>query len=109
LPKGGNFGSDVLKLAQALCGFDAVGGEAAAPTRGERETEADRGRPVIGKAMLQDVLSKNLRPARRRQLVDQVREVCKASVKFRAECLNTHWFLTLDDARHKMEHCDLRP
>ncbi len=23
--------------------------------------------------------------------------------KFRAECLNTHWFLTLDDARHKME------
>ena len=54
--------------------------------------------------MLQDVLSKNLRPARRRQLVDQVREVCKASVKFRAECLNTHWFLTLDDARHKMEH-----
>ncbi len=24
--------------------------------------------------------------------------------KFRAECLNTHWFLTLDDARQKMEH-----
>lgn len=23
--------------------------------------------------------------------------------KFRAECLNTHWFLTLDDARQKME------
>lgn len=24
--------------------------------------------------------------------------------KFRAECLNAHWFLTLDDARKKMEH-----
>ena len=24
--------------------------------------------------------------------------------KFRAECLNAHWFLTLDDARRKMEH-----
>ena len=24
--------------------------------------------------------------------------------KFRAECLNAHWFLTLDDARQKMEH-----
>lgn len=24
--------------------------------------------------------------------------------KFRAECLNTHWFLTLEDARKKMEH-----
>lgn len=24
--------------------------------------------------------------------------------KFRAECLNTHWFRTLDDARQKMEH-----
>lgn len=23
--------------------------------------------------------------------------------KFRAECLNTHWFLSLDDARSKME------
>ena len=23
--------------------------------------------------------------------------------KFRAECLNQHWFLTLDDARQKME------
>ena len=23
--------------------------------------------------------------------------------KFRAECLNQHWFLTLDDARRKME------
>jgi transposase InsO family protein len=23
--------------------------------------------------------------------------------KFRAECLNTHWFMTLDDARTKME------
>jgi|GEM_PF-2713403 len=22
----------------------------------------------------------------------------------RAECLNAHWFLTLDDARRKMEH-----
>jgi putative transposase len=24
--------------------------------------------------------------------------------KFRSECLNTHWFLSLDDARQKMEH-----
>lgn len=24
--------------------------------------------------------------------------------KFRSECLNAHWFLTLDDARQKMEH-----
>jgi putative transposase len=24
--------------------------------------------------------------------------------KFRAECLNTHWFMSLDDARSKMEH-----
>ena len=24
--------------------------------------------------------------------------------KFRADCLNAHWFLTLDDARRKMEH-----
>jgi putative transposase len=24
--------------------------------------------------------------------------------KFRTECLNAHWFLTLDDARQKMEH-----
>ncbi len=24
--------------------------------------------------------------------------------KFRAECLNTHWFLSLDDARSKLEH-----
>jgi len=24
--------------------------------------------------------------------------------KSRAECLNTHWFLTLDDARRKMKH-----
>jgi putative transposase len=24
--------------------------------------------------------------------------------KFRAECLNAHWFLTLEDAREKMEH-----
>lgn len=24
--------------------------------------------------------------------------------KFRAECLNTHWFLTLDDTRQKMVH-----
>lgn len=24
--------------------------------------------------------------------------------RFRAECLNTHWFLTLDDARSKMEN-----
>ena len=24
--------------------------------------------------------------------------------KFRAECLNAHWFMTLDDARRKMEH-----
>ncbi|MVT78840.1 integrase core domain-containing protein, partial [Bradyrhizobium cajani] len=23
--------------------------------------------------------------------------------KFRNECLNTHWFLSLDDARQKME------
>jgi putative transposase len=23
--------------------------------------------------------------------------------KFRSECLNTHWFLSLDDARQKME------
>ena len=23
--------------------------------------------------------------------------------KFRAECLNTHWFMSLDDARAKME------
>jgi putative transposase len=23
--------------------------------------------------------------------------------RFRAECLNAHWFLTLDDARSKME------
>jgi putative transposase len=23
--------------------------------------------------------------------------------KFRAECLNTHWFMSLDDARRKME------
>lgn len=24
--------------------------------------------------------------------------------KFRNECLNTHWFLSLDDARQKMEN-----
>jgi hypothetical protein len=24
---------------------------------------------------------------------------------FRAECLNAHWFLTLDDARSKLEEC----
>ena len=24
--------------------------------------------------------------------------------KFRAECLNTHWFISLDDARSKMGH-----
>ena len=34
--------------------------------------------------------------------------------KFRAECLNAHWFLTLDDARAKMEawrrdYNDVRP
>jgi putative transposase len=25
--------------------------------------------------------------------------------RFRAECLNTHWFLSLADAREKMEDC----
>lgn len=34
--------------------------------------------------------------------------------KFRAECLNAHWFMSLDDARHKMEewrrdYNDVRP
>ncbi|GEB39576.1 hypothetical protein GLI01_36110 [Gluconacetobacter liquefaciens] len=32
--------------------------------------------------------------------------------KFRAECLNTHWFISLDDVRAKMEawrhSCDTR-
>ena len=33
--------------------------------------------------------------------VDQVLPV----VRFRAECLNAHWFLTLADAREKLEAC----
>ncbi len=25
--------------------------------------------------------------------------------KFRAECMNAHWFMSLEDARRKMEDC----
>ena len=38
-----DLGGDVLRLAQEVCGSDAVGDEAAAATRGgERQAEADR-------------------------------------------------------------------
>ena len=31
----------------------------------------------------------------------------KPSTRFRAECLNAHWFLTLADAKEKMEDVQL--
>lgn len=66
-----------------------VGGEAAAPARGgEREAEADRGRSVVGQGHAAGRAAKKaLRPARRRQLVDQVREAWKVLVRKACEAL----------------------
>lgn len=49
LPQGGNFGRDVLQLAQKMRGLDALGDEAATTAWGaECQAEADCCRPVAG-------------------------------------------------------------
>ena len=62
---------------------DAVGGEAAAPARGrERQAEEARRRPVPGQGHAAGrPVKKALKPARRRQLVDEVRESWKVSIR----------------------------
>src|SRR5690606_24623353 len=57
---------------------------------GERQAEEARRRPVAGQGDVSGRAAKKaLRPARRRQLVDQVRETWKASVRRACDVLRT--------------------
>ena len=83
LPQGRDQRGDVLQLAEEVCRADALGDEAAAAARGrERKLKRIVADLSLDKAMLQDVLVKKaLRPARKRELVDEVRSDWKVSIR----------------------------
>ncbi len=83
LPLSGHLGGAVLQLAQEVRRTDAVGDATAEATRG-REWQAEEacGGPLAGSCDAAGRLGKKaLKPARRRQLMDDVRSAWEVSIR----------------------------
>src|SRR5215467_8193212 len=91
MPQGGDQRGDILWLAEEVCGADAIGDEASeAAGGGERQAEEDCRGSLAGQSHVAGCFEpKDLRPGRRRQLVDEVRGEWKVSIRRACRVLRT--------------------